>query len=191
MKLHRIPLAILPLLLSTAGTAPAQTPAQPAPPKPPAVTGPRELLPLRSAYEAAIQSTREKYAAQLRLLVQSLKTRGDINGAQTVAGELQTLNANPTADTTRAAKILIPKLMFKDATIQEGVQFLQKKSRDLDPNPDHTGVPIVLLNAPDANTARVSLDFVNISIADAAKYIALAGNLKLTRDGEGIILSGR
>jgi len=99
------------------------------------------------------------------------------------------LSTGSTAGATKASKIMLPKLEFRQATVDEGLEFLRKKSRDLDP--DKSGVPIVLVASETAKNVRVDLNLMNVSIADAAKYLAIAAGLEMTRDGEAIVLRSR
>ena len=102
--------------------------------------------------------------------------------------ELKALGVGATLDGTKASTIILPKLGFRDATIAEGAAFLRSQSQKLDPT--GTGVPIILhLTSP--GETRVTLDLVNVSIADAAKYFTIAAGIEMTRDGEAIIFKSK
>ena len=90
------------------------------------------------------------------------------------------------ADTTKASKIIIPKLVFRQANVDEALAFFLKKSREFDP--EKSGVPIILVNPEKTKAVKVDLDLVNVSLADAVKYFAIAAGLEMTRDGEAIVL---
>ena len=110
------------------------------------------------------------------------------------SGGLEPINKQPvdqqrqlkSPDATKASKIIIPRVNFQQVTVDEGVAFLRIKSRELDP--DKSGVPIILVASEKAKEARVDLNFLNISVADAAKYLAAVAKLEMSRDGEAIIL---
>ena len=94
--------------------------------------------------------------------------------------------------------IILPKLEFRDATIREAIDFLRKKSVDLDPekaHPETAGINMVLqLEAPNppapavngpaglppdaANTARITVSLSNIPIGEALKYVTALAGLK-------------
>jgi len=90
-------------------------------------------------------------------------------------------------------KIIIPKLELRDATIQEALDFLQKRSAELDTDPDvsRRGVNFVLKveSAPGSvappapgivSTAdtRISVALTNIPLIEAVKYVTSLANLK-------------
>ena len=97
--------------------------------------------------------------------------------------------ADAAADDTKASKIIIPKVAFRQATVDEGLEFFRQKSRQLDP--DKSGVPIILVASEKTKGIKVDLELFNVSLADAVKYLAVAAGLEMTRDGEAIILKGK
>ena len=97
--------------------------------------------------------------------------------------------AETPAETTKASKIIVPRLNFRQATVDEGLSFLLKKSRELDP--DKSGVPIILVASEKGKETKFDLDLVNVSIADAIKYLAIAAGLEMTRDGEAFVLKSK
>lgn len=78
--------------------------------------------------------------------------------------------------------IILPRIEFRDATLREAVDFLMKKSADLEtaePDLARRGLSVVL-KAPstvgDSGEKRVTLSLKNVSLADAFKYTTeLAG----------------
>ena len=100
-----------------------------------------------------------------------------------------TIAADTAADTTKASKIILPKFEFRQATVDEGLSYFRKKSRELDP--DKSGVTIVLVASEKTKETKVDLDLVNVSLSDAVKYFAVAAGLEMTRDGEAIILKSK
>lgn len=78
--------------------------------------------------------------------------------------------------------IVIPKLKFVDATVDEAIEFLRIRSSDLDileTNPEEKGVNIVVkakVDGPD--TPRISLDLKNIPLSEALRYITDMAGLK-------------
>jgi hypothetical protein len=96
---------------------------------------------------------------------------------------------NPAADNTKASKIIIPKVEFRQATVDEGLAYLRVMSRKLDP--DKSGVTIILVASEKTKGVKFDLDLVNVSLVDAVKSLAIAAGLEMTRDGEAIVLKSR
>lgn len=78
--------------------------------------------------------------------------------------------------------IIVPQLHFRDATLREAVDFLKKKTVDLDtaePDPARRGFSVVLKLPPttgDSGEKRITLSLKNVPLMDAFKYTAeLAG----------------
>ena len=74
--------------------------------------------------------------------------------------------------------IIIPRLDFRDATVREAVDFLKKKTADLDtaePEPAKRGMSVVLKLPPNEGQSgekRITLSLKNVSLMDAFKYTA-------------------
>lgn len=92
--------------------------------------------------------------------------------------------AQPTA-LDRAAKIIIPRLEFKDATVRESIDFLRQKSVMLDP--EKKGVNFIL-NAPAAELSKITLSLTNIPVSEAARYVAKLAGLSVTADRDAVVL---
>jgi len=77
----------------------------------------------------------------------------------------------------KAAAIIIPQVEFREATLEESVEWLTKKSRELSPN----GQPVnILLDpSPDAVAAKITLSLKNVSLLEAARYVAALANIPL------------
>ena len=74
----------------------------------------------------------------------------------------------------KAKTIIIPHLALKDAKLSEVVEFLTKKSKQLDP--EKTGVTLVLDRSQELGATRITLDLKNVPLGVALKYITdLAG----------------
>ena len=82
-------------------------------------------------------------------------------------------------------RIIIPQIRFADASLRDAIEFLHRKSIDLDttePDPVLKGVNIVLENSPDSPAAaerKITLSLTNIPLDEALKYIAELGALKI------------
>jgi len=76
----------------------------------------------------------------------------------------------------RAEKIVIPKVVFHDASVLEVVEYLRHQSIELDP--EHKGVNI-FLQPLDKSDARVTLSLSKIPIVEILKYVAALSGLEL------------
>ena len=98
-------------------------------------------------------------------------------------GALPVAAAKPLAIEEKANAIIIPKLVLKEASLQESVDFLVEKSRELDP--EKKGITITLPkdlstldvgSGPFPSKARLTVSLTNIPVFEALKYItSLAG----------------
>lgn len=84
-----------------------------------------------------------------------------------------------------ADKIIFPTVQFSGATLEEAVEFLRIKSRDLDPL--KKGVNI--LNKTGDASSKISLDLRNSPLSEALNYVARLSNCQLTTDSNIYILS--
>jgi hypothetical protein len=98
-----------------------------------------------------------------------------------------TAPARPTA-LDRAAKIILPRLEFKDATLRESIDFLRQKSATLDP--EKKGVNFVL-NPPAGEVPRITLSLTNIPVSEAARYVAKLAGLGVTTDHDAIVIEAK
>jgi|GEM_PF-1048434 len=105
-----------------------------------------------------------------------------------VLGDLavaETPPAAPSAAEAKADSIIIPRLEFREATPGEAVDFLRKKSRQLDH--DKQGVNVVL-DLPSSSDARIALSLSNVSLSEALKYVAALADLEIFSEPQAIIL---
>ena len=113
-------------------------------------------------------------------------------------------------------RIIIPRLELRDATIREALDFLKKKSAELDDSPTGKGVNILLkLEAgavtppspspvpqnpglesaqpppqpsPAPNDARITVTLNNIPMTEALRYITSLANLKFKIEPNGVVI---
>ena len=105
-----------------------------------------------------------------------------------VLGDLaaaETAPAAPSAAKAKADSIIIPRVEFRIATPQEAVDFLRKKSRELDP--DRQGVNLVI-EPPSEPDAQITLALSNISLTEALKYVAALSDLEIVSEPQAIVL---
>ncbi|MDB6073732.1 MAG: type and secretion system protein, partial [Verrucomicrobiaceae bacterium] len=76
--------------------------------------------------------------------------------------------------------IRFPHVSFNGATIDEAVEYLRVKSRDLDNTADPTqrGVNIILKGGDAPSTAQISLDLKDVPMEEALRYITELAGMK-------------
>ena len=77
-----------------------------------------------------------------------------------------------------AKSIILPKVDMGDATVVETFEFLEKRSKELDPA--HNGVKFILRDLPEAaKHRRVTFTLFNVSVFDAANRIGQTGDVRV------------
>ncbi len=81
--------------------------------------------------------------------------------------------------TEKMQRIIFPGVQFNGASIEEAIEFLRVKSKDLDiveRDPSKKGVNIILKPGSTPSTAQISLDLHDVPMIEALRYITdLAG----------------
>jgi general secretion pathway protein D len=78
-------------------------------------------------------------------------------------------------------KIVFPQVTFSGASIDEAVEFLRVKSRDLDieeNDPARKGVNIILKAGDSPSTASISLDLKDVPMVEALRYVTELAGMK-------------
>ena len=78
------------------------------------------------------------------------------------------------------AKRVFPKINFQDATLQEAVQFLVKKSKDFDP--DGKGIVVVVKDSEKLASVRITLKLTNVPLTAVLRYVAMLGDCDLRKE---------
>jgi beta-lactamase regulating signal transducer with metallopeptidase domain len=87
--------------------------------------------------------------------------------------------------------IVIPQIQFHEATLSEAVEFLRRKSLDLDTtttDPNQKGVNMIVKEVGNIAEARITLDLKNIPLGEALKYVAQLSNLRLVVERYAVTL---
>lgn len=87
--------------------------------------------------------------------------------------------------------IMIPQIQFHEATLSETVEFLRRKSLDLDTtttDPNQKGVNMIVKAGGNLAEARITLDLKNIPLGEALKYVAQLSNLRLVVERYAVTL---
>ncbi|GEP41925.1 hypothetical protein [Brevifollis gellanilyticus] len=77
--------------------------------------------------------------------------------------------------------IVIPQVQFSNATIEEALEFLRVKNRDLDTletDPSRKGVSFILKGGDEPSQARISLDLKDVPLGEALRYVTELAGMK-------------
>lgn len=88
-------------------------------------------------------------------------------------------------------EIILPTVQFRDATIEEAVEYLRVKSRDLDKktaSPVFGGVSFIL-NKDKAAKTSISLDLKDIPLGVALRYCVESAGLKYRVDARAVMIA--
>ncbi|HEY3840375.1 MAG TPA: hypothetical protein VGL72_27575, partial [Bryobacteraceae bacterium] len=126
-----------------------------------------------------------------------IRTMGRSSEPGAAAAPAEPTSANQTAASTdtirrKLERIIIPKLEFREATVSEALEFLKKRSVELDDDspPGDKGVNIVLKTGElpneipqlpgmgNPNETRITVSLTNIPLIEALKYVTGLANLK-------------
>lgn len=100
-----------------------------------------------------------------------LRIRLDFLTAEVVRREKVTARSPGAAAVIgRAQAIQIPKLELRDVRLSEAVEFLRRKSEELDP--DKKGLNFLVKRGPEKEEPRVTLSLKDILLYEATRYLA-------------------
>jgi hypothetical protein len=85
----------------------------------------------------------------------------------------------------KAWAIVLPQIEFRAATLDESIQALRAKSRELDPT--RQGVNIVCM-APMPADKKLDLRLTNVPLHEALRYVAQLSGLRLSAEPTALIL---
>lgn len=86
---------------------------------------------------------------------------------------------------TRASHVILPTVSLWETTLDETLEFLHVKTRELDPKKQ--GVKVIV--RPGGGTLVPALDLKDISLLDALDHIALQSGHRLSSEGDTFILT--
>ncbi|MFC5454293.1 M56 family metallopeptidase [Prosthecobacter fluviatilis] len=105
----------------------------------------------------------------------------------------QTEAANPYAFIkSKLDKIIIPSIQFKEASVQEALEYLRVKGREFDTlttDPKARGVSILYRAGDPPSAAIISLDLKDIPLSEALRYVVELANLKMSVQPYAVVVS--
>ena len=87
--------------------------------------------------------------------------------------------------------IVIPQIQFHEAKLTEAVEYLRRKSQDLDTSttdPNQKGVNIIVKAGGKTAEARITLDLKNLPLGEALRYVAQLSGLQLVVEPHAVLL---
>lgn len=93
--------------------------------------------------------------------------------------------------TQKMQTIVFPQVSFTGATLEEAIEFLRVKSRDLDlteRNPEKKGVNIILKAGEAPPSAQITLDLKDVPMAEALRYITELAGMKYKVEAYAVLV---
>lgn len=93
--------------------------------------------------------------------------------------------------TEKMNKIIFPTVQFQGATIEEAVEYLRVKSRDLDNFTDASGVKgvnIILRTGDAPSNASISLDLKDVPMSEALRYVTELAQMKYKVEAHAVLV---
>ncbi len=133
---------------------------------------------LRSEYfDTARDHTR---AAMLAKVDEEWETKVPVAGLDIKS--IEGISTQPSAYIKdKMERIRFPQVSFTGATVEEAIEFLRVKSKDLDTmekNPEQKGVNIIMKTGDTPVSAQITLDLRDVPMAEALRYITELAGMK-------------
>ncbi|MCB1276666.1 MAG: type II and III secretion system protein [Prosthecobacter sp.] len=93
--------------------------------------------------------------------------------------------------TEKMNRIIFPTVQFQGATIEEAIEYLRVKSRDLDTFTDNTGVKgvnIILRTGDAPSNASISLDLKDVPMSEALRYVTELAQMKYKVEAHAVLV---
>jgi general secretion pathway protein D len=93
--------------------------------------------------------------------------------------------------TEKMNKIIFPTVQFEGATIEEAIEYLRVKSRDLDTFTDKSGVKgvnIILRMGDAPSNASISLDLKDVPMSEALRYVTELAQMKYKVEAHAVLV---
>ncbi|MCX6848925.1 MAG: hypothetical protein NTY98_08385 [Verrucomicrobia bacterium] len=80
---------------------------------------------------------------------------------------------------TKLNEIIIPSVQFQGASVEEAIEYLRLKSREISPDPAAPGVSIIYRQGNPPSKAAISMDLKDVPLGEALRYVAELASLKM------------
>ena len=138
-------------------------------------------------FKAAYDHQRAKMLAQVD---ESWEDKVPVNGS-TVQFDYGAGRSPGSFLTQKMNNIIFPSVSFQGATIEEAIEYLRVKSRDLDTSPDASGVKgvnIILRTGDAPNNASISLDLSDVPMSEALRYVTELAQMKFKVEAHAVLV---
>ena len=138
-------------------------------------------------FKAAYDHQRAKMLAQVD---ESWEDKVPVNGG-TVQFDYGAGRSPGSFLTQKMNSIIFPSVQFQGATIEEAIEYLRVKSRDLDTTPDSSGVKgvnIILRTGDAPNNASISLDLSDVPMSEALRYVTELAQMKFKVEAHAVLV---
>jgi beta-lactamase regulating signal transducer with metallopeptidase domain len=88
----------------------------------------------------------------------------------------------------KAESIIIPKVDFRGATLLECLEFLKRKSIDLDPKKEGVNIVVNIPKELPNTKALITLNLRNVTLSEAVKYVTGLANCRYRYDERAIVI---
>ncbi len=138
-------------------------------------------------FKTAYDHQRAKMLAQV---AESWEDKVPVLGAAAVAD--YSVGRSPGAYLTeKMNKIIFPTVQFHDATLEEAIEYLRVKSRDLDTFTDASdpkGVSLILRTGDKPSNTRISLDLKEVPMSEALRYVTELAGMKYKVEPHALVI---
>lgn len=80
---------------------------------------------------------------------------------------------------TKLNEIIIPSVQFQGASVEEAIEYLRIKTRELSPGPKAPGVSIIYRQSNPPSKAAISMDLKDVPLGEALRYVVELASLKM------------
>lgn len=92
--------------------------------------------------------------------------------------------------TEKMNKIILPTVQFQNATIEEAIEYLRVKSRDLDTADGSglRGISMILRQGDSPSSARITLDLKDVPLSEALRYVTELAQMKYKVEPHAVLI---
>lgn len=105
------------------------------------------------------------------------------------ATKTTTVMVKPAQSADLAARLVLPRAEFKEAALPKVIQFLQKKSIELDPEKKGLNFILNAPRQPSPDATLITLSLREVPFSEVLRYVAELGGLKLRFEEDAVVLS--
>ena len=105
--------------------------------------------------------------------------------------EVSTTRSASAEISAKMDRIIFPQVQFTGASVEEAIEFLRLKSRDLDlqeTDPAKKGVNIIFKTGDTPSTAQISLDLKDVPMKEALRYITELAGMKYKVEAYAVLV---